>query len=146
MEQSTSQPVTAAAIVKDLRQVLRFGVRPVRLQECARLLALRCVRAGADNASDDQSLAFALEAVLLDALTALGEGPYGEAARLLFGASQETRGRLLKDRRRIAALQLDILPSTFRQNYESDILLDVATEVLRREMHAFRVPADGHEV
>jgi hypothetical protein len=42
-----------------------------------------------------------------------------------------TKGRLLKDRRRFAADQLGVLPSTFRRNYEPIILRDLAVEVWR---------------
>jgi hypothetical protein len=89
------------------------------------------VKARAHDPTERDSLVYALEAVLLDALHALGDGPYGRAARLLFGAVPDTRGRPLKDRRRLAAEQLDLLPSTFRHNYEAELLVDVAAEIAR---------------
>jgi hypothetical protein len=72
-----------------------------------------------------------LEQVLHAAIRRLGGGPYGRAAALLFGADPTTRGRLLKDRRRIAADELDVLPSTFRRNYEQRLIDDIAFEVWR---------------
>lgn len=117
-----------------LNQVLRSGVRPGQLRHCPVLLSLRCVQDRAHGSTNPELLAFGLEAVLHDALAGLGDGPPGRAAQLLFGADVDTRGRLLKDRRRLAAAELDVQPSTFRQNYEDDLLLDVAAEVLRIEM------------
>ncbi len=84
-----------------------------------------------DEASDLYVRAIALEGLLLHALESLDDGPVGHATRLLFGAVPETRGRLLKDRRRLAAEELDVLPSTFRKNYESALVADLAIEVWR---------------
>ena len=92
------------------------------------------MRARADDSVDVDRLAFGLEAVLHAALDALGDGPHGRAAELLFGAVVDTVGRPLKVRRRLAAEQLDIMASTFRQNYEDQLLLDVAAEVYRLEL------------
>ena len=72
--------------------------------------------------------------MLRAALDALGDGPHGRAAELLLGAVVDTRGLPLKVRRRLAADQLDIMASTFRQNYEDQLLLDVAAEVYRLEL------------
>lgn len=63
---------------------------------------------------------------LVRAIESLGQGPTGLATRALFGTTAETRGRLLKDRRRIAADELGLMPSTFRKYYEEDLILDVA--------------------
>ena len=131
-QQDPRRSNSIAAIAQALRPALRVGVRAGHLASCAQLLALDCVRARADDPTDLDSLAFALEAVLLEALRALGDGPYGRSARLLFGAVPDTRGRPLKDRRRLAAAELDLMPSTFRHNYENEILIDVAAEIARR--------------
>lgn len=125
---------TVADIRAGLQKILRCGVRPGLLRQCPELLSLECVRARVQGSTDPDLLAFGLEAVLLDALAALGDGPSARAARLLLGAVVDSRGRLLKDRRRLAAAELDVLPPTFRQNYEDDLLLDVAAEVFRIEM------------
>lgn len=134
MEHSQPQGTTIAGIAKGLRRVLRFGVRPARLRDCEDLIALRCVHGRVKGSAERDVLAFGLEAVLVEALAALGDGPYGRAARLLFGVELESKGRLLKDRRRLAAQELDVLPSTFRQNYEDELLLDLAAEVYRIEL------------
>lgn len=106
-------------------------MRAGRLGGCVDLLTLACVRQRTLDPTDPDSLAYGLEAVLLDALDALGDGPWGRAARLLFGAVPDTRGRPLRERRRLAAYELDLLPSSFRDNYESDLLIDVAAEIAR---------------
>lgn len=108
-------------------------MRPGHLAECTQLLGLGRVRADTGDSADPDSLSYALEAVLLDAIGALGDGPWGQAARLLFGTVPDTRGRPLKDRRRLAAAQLDLLPSTFRHNYENELLIDIAGEIARPE-------------
>jgi hypothetical protein len=127
------RPASIAATAQALRPALRLGLRPARLTECTQLLTLECVQTRAKDPASAESLAYALEAVLLDAFHALGDGPYGRAARLLFGAVADTRGRPLKDRRRLAADELDLLPSTFRHNYEAELLLDVAAEIVRSD-------------
>jgi hypothetical protein len=132
--ENSSQPqVSVEVITGGLLPVLRHGVRPARLRQCCELLALRCVRDRAGGSTHPDRLAFALEEVLKAALAALGDGPQGRAAELLLGAVVDSRGRPLKDRRRLAAGVLDVLPSTFRQNYEDQLLEDVAAEVFRIE-------------
>ena len=110
--------------------MLRGGVRPAWLVHCSELLQLRGVDGGAGNGPDDAyQRAIALESLVRVAITQLGDGPYGVAAALLFGTHPHSRGRLLKDRRRLAADELGILPSTFRKNYEDAMLDDVAVEI-----------------
>jgi len=131
-----------AGIAQALRPALRVGLRVGRLHSCRRLLDLDVVQQRARDPSNPESLAYALEAVLRDALHALGDGPYGRAARLLFGAVPDTRGRPLYDRRRLAAEQLDMLPTTFRQNWEPEFLIDIAAEIARpsHQAHSERGP------
>ena len=117
-------------IYENLKCVLRGGVRPAQLVRCLELLELDVIveRSGSD---DPYARAVALEAVLSVALSRLGQGPHGRAARILFGVESDVRGRPLKDRRRLAAYELGVLPSTFRRNYEADLIRDVAVEVWR---------------
>lgn len=112
--------------------MLRGGVRPSWLVQCRVLLDLDYVRreAGADT-HDPYVRALALERILLESIATLGDGPEGRAAAMLFGAHVQTRGRLLKDRRHVAAAELDLLPSSFRKNHEAPIVADVAFEVWR---------------
>jgi len=111
--------------------VLKHGVRPARLLEIPALLQLACVRQRTTGEASPLALAFAAEGVLREAADALGGGPYGQAARLLLGLDEESRGLPLKTRRRLAADELDVLPSTFRKLYEDAVLQDVAAELLR---------------
>lgn len=125
------RPDSIEAIAQALRPALRYGASPYRLRQCNDLLALERVQQRAHDNNDQDALAYAAEAVILDALTALGDGPYGRAARLLFGVIPDSRGRPLKDRRRLAAYELDLLPSTFRRRREDQLIYDIAAEIAR---------------
>jgi hypothetical protein len=133
MARHGSQRASVAGIATGLRRALRVGVRPAQLRDCDDLLALSCVHEWASHSSDPDLLAFGLEAVLVDALNALGDGPYGRAAKLLLGVATDAKGRPLKVRRELAADELGVMRSTFRQNYEDDLVDDVAAEVYRIE-------------
>ena len=81
-------------------------VAPDALARDIELLALDCVRRRARVSglpATDDAYVLALRGVLSDALGALGDGPFGQAARLLFGATDGVRGRAVADRRRLAA-------------------------------------------
>jgi hypothetical protein len=125
-------------LARHLRCVVSVGAH--RAHQCdpdalPPLLALGCVQRRAASAYPDSGdgRALALRDVIADALDALGDGPHGDAARLLFGTATGTRGRPLKDRRRLAADVLDLQPGTFRRNYEPGLVHDVATEIYRAE-------------
>src|SRR5262249_55570183 len=81
----------------------------------------------------DDGLTMALRDVITDALRALGTGPSGEAARLLFGSVPDSRGRTLPERRRLAGLAFEVVASTFRRSYEPQLVREVAAEILRGE-------------
>lgn len=135
MAPSSSQHVTVATIAEILDEVKKVGVLPARLRlcpKCHELFQLRCVRERAGS-SDPDRLAFGLETVLKEALDALGDGPYGEAARLLFGAVAGARGIQLKRRRELAADELAVMVRTFGDRYENIVVRDVAAEVYRIE-------------
>jgi hypothetical protein len=130
-------PASIDAIAASLRIVVRTGIEPARLRRCGDLLALRCVsqRCSEDGYPDTvDGRALALHSVVIDAVARLGDGPLGNAAQSLFGAVAGTRGRPLRDRRRLAAAEFDRLPATFREHYEADILADVAAEIFRTEV------------
>jgi hypothetical protein len=114
-----------------IEAVLRCGVRPAQLVREPTVLALAVVTrlAGAD--ATPLNLAFAAEQVFCRAADALGAGPYGHAARLLLGLGGESKGLPLKTRRRLAAEELDVLPSTFRRLYEEGLVSDIAAEIIR---------------
>lgn len=123
-------PAEVEVIKRGLKQVLPGGVRPAWLVNCPILMDLTT---GWGKSGSEQSYeqALILERILIEALNRLGGGPYGIAASLLFGAHSLTRGRLLKDRRRYAAQELEVLPSTFRKTYEGAIIQDLTVEVWR---------------
>lgn len=138
--------MTFDSVIEDLRRVLTTGVRPVCLGSRDVLLALRVVGSRARALDEALPLAFAVEEVILEAIAALGDGPEGRAASLLFGTSPESRGRPLRVRRQLAADELDLLPSTFRKNYEDVILVDLATELWRLELRQTLSDQAGPEV
>lgn len=121
--------LTVEAIRQGLEQVLRGGLRPAWLVHCPEMLKLVAEASGLDE--DVYGQAILLEDALRTAIHRLGNGAYGRAAAVLLGADPLTRGLLLKDRRRLAASELDVLPSTFRKSYEESILDDVAVEIWR---------------
>jgi hypothetical protein len=71
----------------------------------------------------------ALRAMIRAALDSLGDGPAGDAARAVFGATTDTHLRPRAARRRIAADHLDITADTFRRNYEPRIRRDLAQRI-----------------
>jgi hypothetical protein len=87
-----------------------------------------------DGPEDVFERAILVQRLLISGLSDLGDGDIAEAAQLLWGDDPDTRGRLLKDRRRIAADHLGISVSYFRRRngYEDQILDDLAVEIWRR--------------
>lgn len=126
--QVPADPVQVGIAVK---AVLRSALRPSKLVDLPTVLELELVRAVARDSTNPLDLAFAAEAAFREALERLGDGPYGHAARLLFGADQESRGLPLKTRRSLASQELGVYPSTFRKLYEAEIERDVVWELLR---------------
>jgi hypothetical protein len=119
-------------VIADLLQVvLKVGIRPARLAHALDLLDYLDHAVSHEKAGDPYRRSLILEAILTEAVQSLGDGPMGRAANALFGLTSDTKGRLLKDRRRLAAKELDLLPSTFRKYYELDLIRDVALELWR---------------
>ncbi len=123
------RPHQVEEIQRGLIEVLRGGVRLAWLVDCPEVLEL--VAEADESDEDPYRRALAVEKILRAGINGLGDGPYGRAAALLFGADQMTCGLLLKDRRRLASAELDVLPSTFRKTYENWIIADVAVEIWR---------------
>jgi hypothetical protein len=119
-------------ITRALHQILRVGVRPAQLVRYIDLFPNVGETAGANDGPAQQPTAdpYLHALTLAEAITAavrsLGDGPVGLAAQALFGTTVEARGRLLKDRRRMAAEELGIVVSTFRTYYEDALVADVA--------------------
>lgn len=109
-------------LTEALRASLRVGTRPAGLVTYLDLFPHDFL----PNA-DPYERAAQIADVISAAVYSLGHGPYGRAAQALFGLTVETRGRMLKDRRRIAAAELDIAVATWRRWYEMPLLADLAT-------------------
>jgi hypothetical protein len=101
----------------------------MRLRACQDLQDLLFTPEQRSLPRDDRG--YELERMLRLAISALGNGDFGGAAVMLFGAEEEGRGLLLKDRRRLAARELGIQPTTFRQDYERAVIEDLAVELIR---------------
>jgi peptidyl-prolyl cis-trans isomerase B (cyclophilin B) len=115
-----------------LRAVILAGIDHATPTTLRALFGLRAVRDRARDTSDDAQAAAARE-VIGAGLAALGDGSYGRAARLLFGATDDTRGQPARERRRQAAYQIDVMPDWFRRRYVPQIVADVAEHVLTIE-------------
>ena len=117
-------------IAERLRAVLKVGARPAKLVSCLELLDL-LVTSTTQSHADPYRRAIELARRLTEAADSLGNGAVGRSAQALFGTTTDTRGRLLKDRRRLAAAELDLMPSTFRRYYEDDLIEDLAVALWR---------------
>lgn len=118
-----------------LRAVVLVGIDHATLTALSGLMGLRCARDRVSEDSDDGRAAAGRE-VIRAALDALGDGNFGRAARALFGATADTRGQPARDRRRLAADQIDVMPDWFRRRYEPQIVRDVAAEIQNLERAA----------
>jgi hypothetical protein len=130
---SGQPPLTIDDLANRLRKVVRAGVDMAEPDE--RLAALRCVheraRSFPDESEDGVTLAW--REVVRAAVAALDDGPRSQATRHLLGVHPDTRGYPLRERRRSAAYQLDVLPGTLQRNYEAGLLREVAAEIYRME-------------
>lgn len=126
MSVGAPRPHPVEVIRQQLDEVLRAGIRPAALARCSAALALL-----PDGPVDPYERALIVRALLLRALDGLGEGDIAEAAQLLFGNHPDSSGRLLKDRRRLAATHLGLTPSYFRRRggLEDQILDDLAVNI-----------------
>lgn len=129
----TEHPVQRVAAA--LKVCLRYGASAAQLAKICHQLPSELTAEDCASQSDGLALAepYNIGARAADRITRavkqLGEGPYGRAATALFGLSPDSRGRLLKDRRRLAASEFDLMVSTFRKYYEPDMLVELAYEI-----------------
>lgn len=110
-----------------LRAALRVGARPAGLVAYLHLFPEQLC-----PASDPYERSVLIADAIANATSALGAGPYGRAAQALFGLTADTKGRMLKDRRRLAAEELDIAVATWRRSYEPDALADISLSLIRK--------------
>ncbi len=130
------------AIARRLHDLLRVGLRPAHLVPFLDILDLlegnfeQLPVASANRERDPYVRVESLASLIEDAVLAQGDGVHALAGRQLFGLTVESRARPLKDRRRLAANEIDKAVSTWRRYYENDILHDLAYAVWRRrEVH-----------
>lgn len=120
------EPPPEDALIRELTTVRDEGPPRLRhlnleaLASAARLVTL-------DEASADHVV---IEALLRRATARLGGGQYGDAATALLGLDSGTRGLNSKARREIAAEAFERTYETFRKNYESLVLEQIATQIL----------------
>lgn len=131
---------SAAAVQRDLREVVKLGLRSIADAPLPNLRALEVVRTEAVS-SDNLHLGFAAEAVLARTVELLGRGYLAGVVRALFGLDSETYGKQAKERRLIAARRAESSFATFNRHDEDRFVRAVAVEVLRQEV-TFRRQAE----
>jgi hypothetical protein len=117
-------------LVRLLRLALRAGCR------ASRLVLTQGGRDLIDQVTKDEDetrslyeRALVAEHLLTSAISTYGS-PTQDVLAVLLGLAPGSHGRPLKDRRRIAADILDVLPDTFRRHYEARLMWDVAFALL----------------
>ena len=125
--------VSPPLLAHELKVVVRAACRPARLithLHQVRGLLTACDPAG--SSGDAWTQAIGVCRVTEEAGQRLGDGPYGEATRLLLGTHSKTRGLLLGRRRLAAADELQVEVTTFIRHWESAILLDLGVILYER--------------
>jgi hypothetical protein len=122
----------------ELSKLVTTGCSISDLPSVPKLMGLAIVGTEAKGARPIDR-AIALVAAIREAIEYLGEGPTGEAARVLLGLTSHSRGLLTKERRELAADVLGVQPETFRKNYEHKVLGELADELYRLESER-RIP------
>jgi hypothetical protein len=144
------QPPTHEALVADLRRVRGEGLTKLRrlrldaLHQAARLCDL-------SDGLDPQPAA--VEALLRQAVEAIGGGQLGDAAAYTLGLAQGTKGWPAQDRRREAARAFGVGTDRYRKFQEKIVIEQVAEQILgfcrehrmrRARMHMEqRLPAES---
>lgn len=128
-------------LVRELRIVREKGLVRLRTLELPALhQAART--AGREVREPDPQ---AVEALLRDAVDALGGDALGEAAEYLFGLVRGTVGWRPRDRRERAASIVGLSLESFRKQPESLLLARLAEEVLRIAADGGQAPPPGEE-
>jgi hypothetical protein len=113
-------------LARELRVVVKVGTRASRLVYRLDQIPELCRLTGHNAVTDKWDCAIAVCTIVQRALGELGNGPYGEAARILFGLHPGVLGLPLHRRREAAADLLDTSSSTFVRHREAEVVLDVA--------------------
>ncbi|MGH2705151.1 MAG: hypothetical protein ACRDJ4_08660 [Actinomycetota bacterium] len=127
----------AAAVDRELRELVRIGLPAARQEALPALFGLRCVRQEI-RSEDPIHLLLALEHALKKAVALLGPGDRSDAARALLGLDPRTRS-WKRPRRREAAkdslLGVGYDVGTFRRRHEEPLMRDVAYMLHKLESH-----------
>lgn len=115
------------AIQRELRVVLRHGLRPARVERCLEPLPALIEIAAADvDPAMRFDVAIRVCVAIEAAIRSFGDGPFGLALQELFGLRAGTRGLNLDRRRSAAADTLGREVATVARHWEQEALLDLA--------------------
>jgi len=117
------------ALVEDVKLVRRRGITSLSQLELPALRAALVALGRAEAAG--RAGPPEVETLLRDALSELEAGRFGDAPAILFGLLPGTRGYGPADLRSQAASVLDLSRSWFRNNYEPEIIDEMAQTILR---------------
>lgn len=126
-------------LLKDLKRIVRTGLKVSALTNLPAISSLSIVQATGRGSSRPIDVAIDIEAAVTEAVEKLGDGPTGEAAQLLLGMTPRSRGLLVKDRRALAGEIIGVEPETFRKEWETRVLSEVADELYKLEAER-RIP------
>lgn len=122
-------------LARELKRVLAHGVRPSKMAYRIDEVPVLRLTASSGRLGTNWDAAIAICDLIKQAIRNLGDGPYARAAAALLGTTGAARGLHLPQRRRQAAAELEIQPSTFVRHYEGDILLEVAVCIYEIAQH-----------
>lgn len=126
-------------LLKDLKHIVRTGLKVSALTNLPVISSLSIVQATGRGGSRPIDVAIDIEAAVTEAVEKLGDGPTGEAAQLLLGMTPRSRGLLVKDRRALAGEIIGVEPETFRKEWETRVLSELADELYKLEAER-RIP------
>src|SRR5262245_35895233 len=98
---------TPADLAADLASLLRSGVKLTGLRGCGALLRLNLVAAKSASSEPDD-LAAAADGLIREATRRVDDGEAYGPASVLLAVAPGTRGKLLKERRRLVAELLNV--------------------------------------
>lgn len=117
-------------IQRELRLVLRVGLRPARVErDLERLPAIVQLTAADIDPQLRYDVAIRICEAVEQAITEFGDGPFGTALRELFGLRAGTRGTKLDNRRLAAAVTLNLQVGTIARHWEKEALFDLAVKL-----------------
>lgn len=129
---STGLSPSAEQLAREVRFILNSGTRVATIARCIPRVPSLVSLCAADITPDlPYEQAMAVCAAVRAAVLELGGGPYGQAARHLFGISDEARGLTLPRRRGLAAEALDVQVATLVRWWQGRIVEDLTTGLIQ---------------